>query len=387
MVLFCMAHLGECIWRSCWRVVHVSRWPWSGQEHLQCLRPQCNDEKNVQPAGCEFTLFTHLPISCFIFGPADIFPSFLTCGCCPDCEPTDEDETAAPLPHSRDEETWRKSLIREINCNRWRRVQREDGWMENPAERGARLWCFSWYETFLLRSNLQADLVLTEWIIKHLCSFFKDISTSKSLFVSEHPYVHRKFLLWRPAATHNLQFSLSDLLTPASDVRSLDRSLVGNDESHFPWFQVVLPVETGEAVPLNWMINLCHSVHKRNARLVEVLHSFVFYLLGQGVKKKVSGPPDRLTGYSCTASLVRMIRIGFGSCHLLRRIIEEARGIVFWTSFAPRCSAARPVRRGVCAVVVRQCNVSVCTPCHFRLFAPFLVNSRRIQNEVSKSHP
>lgn len=47
-------HLGECIRRSRWRVVHVGRRPWSGQEHLQRLRPQCDDEKDGQPASCEF---------------------------------------------------------------------------------------------------------------------------------------------------------------------------------------------------------------------------------------------------------------------------------------------------------------------------------------------
>lgn len=93
-------HPGECVWCPCRRVVHVSRRPWAGQQRLQWLWPQCHDEKDGRPAACEFAFILE---ACPFSTHWSIY-LFTSCGRCPDCEPADENEAAAPLPRSRDED-------------------------------------------------------------------------------------------------------------------------------------------------------------------------------------------------------------------------------------------------------------------------------------------
>lgn len=64
-----------------------------------------------------------------------LLASFLTHGRRPDFESAEEDESAAPLPHSRDEDEQNKGVMTKIKRNRWTdgrsRLQREDGWMKS----------------------------------------------------------------------------------------------------------------------------------------------------------------------------------------------------------------------------------------------------------------
>lgn len=56
-----------------------------------------------------------------------------------DCQSADENEAAAPLPHSRDENQEREGVMTRLEHNRWDRqghVQREDGWMEHVIQKG-----------------------------------------------------------------------------------------------------------------------------------------------------------------------------------------------------------------------------------------------------------
>lgn len=61
-------------------------------------------------------------------------------GFCPDCECADANEAAAPLPLSGEEDESREGVItgmRLQQMDRWRRVLREDGWINYPERENA----------------------------------------------------------------------------------------------------------------------------------------------------------------------------------------------------------------------------------------------------------
>lgn len=96
-------HTGKCNWCPCWRVVHVGRRPRSGQERLQWRWSQRVNEEDGSSSSCKFIFIrkwlVFLPFIsdftiCLLPGTLLIYV---------DCESADENEAAAPLPHSRDE--------------------------------------------------------------------------------------------------------------------------------------------------------------------------------------------------------------------------------------------------------------------------------------------